>query len=69
MVLRFVLGSVYTAMAIGQLASFRHIPTIRSAYGLVSGGAATMVAVAMIAGELVCGACSWPAPGRKPWPR
>ncbi|MEW2635312.1 MauE/DoxX family redox-associated membrane protein [Streptomyces sp. NPDC048389] len=55
MVLRIVLGTVYTAMAIGQLASFPSMPAILSAYGLVTGGAATALAVALIGGELVCG--------------
>lgn len=55
MVLRIVLGALCTAMAVGQLASFRHMPAILSAYGLVTGGAATALAVALIAGELVCG--------------
>ncbi|MBT2478482.1 MauE/DoxX family redox-associated membrane protein [Streptomyces sp. ISL-94] len=55
MVLRIVLGAVYTAMAIGQLASFGHMPAILSAYGLVAGVAATALAAALIFGELVCG--------------
>lgn len=55
MVLRIVLGTVYTAMAIGQLASFAHMPGILSAYGLLTGGAATVLAVVLIAGELLCG--------------
>jgi hypothetical protein len=55
MVLRIVLGAVYTAMAVGQLASFGHMPGILAAYGLVTGAAATALAVALIAGELVCG--------------
>ncbi|MBT2510581.1 hypothetical protein J7I98_33000 [Streptomyces sp. ISL-98] len=55
MVLRIVLGAVYTAMAFGQLASFGHMPGILTAYGLVDGAAATALAVALIAGELVCG--------------
>lgn len=55
MVLRIVLGAVYTAMAIGQLASFGHMPAILSAFGLVTGSAATALAVVLIAGELVCG--------------
>ncbi|MGW3727456.1 MauE/DoxX family redox-associated membrane protein [Streptomyces sp. NPDC000851] len=55
MVLRVVLGTVYTAMAIGQLASFGRMPAIVSAYGLVAGGTATALAVPLIAGELVCG--------------
>ncbi|MEU8849699.1 MauE/DoxX family redox-associated membrane protein [Streptomyces sp. NPDC048564] len=55
MVLRIVLGTVYTAMGVAQLASFGHMPQILSAYGLVTGSAATVLAVALIAGELVCG--------------
>lgn len=55
MVLRIVLGTVYTAMAIGQLASFGHMPGILAAYGLVDGAGATALAVALIAGELVAG--------------
>ncbi|WP_274560805.1 MauE/DoxX family redox-associated membrane protein [Streptomyces spiramyceticus] len=59
MVLRIVLGAVYTAMAVGQLASFGHMPGILAEYGLLTGGAATALAVALavalIAGELVCG--------------
>ncbi|MGP3949572.1 hypothetical protein [Streptomyces sp. 7N604] len=55
MVLRIVLGAVYTAMAVGQLASFGHMPGILAGYGLVNGVAATALAVALIAGELVCG--------------
>ncbi|MCX4581535.1 MauE/DoxX family redox-associated membrane protein [Streptomyces sp. NBC_01481] len=55
MVLRIALGAVYTAMAIGQLASLGHMPAILSAYGLVTEAAATALAVALITGELVCG--------------
>ena len=55
MVLRIVLGTVYTAMAIGQLASFGHMPGILAAYGLVDGAGATALAVVLIAGELVAG--------------
>ncbi|MBT2366117.1 hypothetical protein J7E88_12560 [Streptomyces sp. ISL-10] len=55
MVLRIVLGTVYTAMALGQLASFEHMPRILAAYGLPADGAATVLAAALIAGELVCG--------------
>ncbi|MFG2972442.1 MauE/DoxX family redox-associated membrane protein [Streptomyces sp. NPDC048331] len=55
MVLRIVLGTLYTAMAIGQLASFEHMPGILAAYGLVSGSAATGLAAALIAGELTAG--------------
>ncbi|MGP3924745.1 MauE/DoxX family redox-associated membrane protein [Streptomyces sp. 8N616] len=55
MVLRIVLGAVYTAMAVGQLASFGSMPGTLAEYGLVNGVAATALAVALIAGELVCG--------------
>ncbi|MEU0722798.1 MauE/DoxX family redox-associated membrane protein [Streptomyces sp. NPDC006140] len=55
MVLRIVLGTLYTAMAIGQLASFEHMPRILSAYGLVTGPAANVLAAALIVSELVCG--------------
>lgn len=55
MVLRIVLGAVYTAMALGQLVSFGRMPGILAAYGLVAGAASTALTVALIAGELVCG--------------
>ncbi|WP_028812526.1 MauE/DoxX family redox-associated membrane protein [Streptomyces flavidovirens] len=55
MVLRIVLGAVYSAMAIAQLASLPHMSGILSAYGLVTGAAATALALALIAGELVSG--------------
>ncbi|MEV6329356.1 MauE/DoxX family redox-associated membrane protein [Streptomyces sp. NPDC051909] len=55
MVLRIVLGTVYSAMAVAQLASLPHMSGILSAYGLVTGGAATALALALIAGELVSG--------------
>ncbi|WP_367667054.1 MauE/DoxX family redox-associated membrane protein [Streptomyces sp. DG2A-72] len=55
MVLRMVLGAVYAAMAVGQLASFGHMPGILGAYGVVADVAATAPAVALIVGELVCG--------------
>lgn len=55
MVLRIVLGALYVAMAAGQLASFRHMPGILAEYGPAAGAAATALAVALIAGELVCG--------------
>lgn len=55
MVLRIVLGALFVAMAAGQLASFRRMPGILAAYGLVPGADATAPAVALIAGELVCG--------------
>lgn len=55
MVLRIVLGGLFVAMAAGQLVSFAQMPGILAAYGLVSGVGATALAVALIAGELVCG--------------
>ncbi|GAA4656952.1 hypothetical protein GCM10023347_03910 [Streptomyces chumphonensis] len=55
MVLRLVLGTVFTAMAVGQLASFGAMPEILAAYEVVEGGAATALAVTLIAGELLCG--------------
>ncbi|MGP3951405.1 MauE/DoxX family redox-associated membrane protein [Streptomyces sp. 7N604] len=55
MVLRTALGAVFTAMAVGQLASFEEMPSILAAYGLVAGGAATALAVVLIIGELICG--------------
>lgn len=54
-VLRLLLGALYTAMAIGQFASIGSMPQILSAYGLVDGAAAPVLAVGLIAGELVCG--------------
>lgn len=53
--LRIILGAVYTAMALGQLASFGRMPSILAAYGLVDGAAAIALAVVLIVGELVCG--------------
>lgn len=55
MVLRLVLGGVYTAMAVGQFASLTDMPAVLGAYGLVHGAAASVLAVLLIAGELVCG--------------
>ncbi|MFC9915010.1 MauE/DoxX family redox-associated membrane protein [Streptomyces sp. NPDC059862] len=55
MVLRSVLGALFVAMAVGQLVSFRQMPGILDAYGLVSGPGAPALAAALIAGELVCG--------------
>ncbi|PCG86991.1 hypothetical protein CIB93_05475 [Streptomyces sp. WZ.A104] len=56
MVLRLVLGTLYAAMAAGQLASFDAMPGILGAYGLVDGPAATALTVLLIAGELACAA-------------
>jgi hypothetical protein len=55
MVLRIVLGALFAAMAAGQLASFGQMPGILAGYGLVAGSGATVLAVALIVGELVCG--------------
>ncbi|WP_405577354.1 MauE/DoxX family redox-associated membrane protein [Streptomyces sp. NBC_01092] len=55
MVLRLVLGAIYTAMGIGQLASLGEMPAILGAYGVVQGAAATVLAVLLIVSELVCG--------------
>jgi hypothetical protein len=42
-------------MAVGQLASFPRMPGILSAYGLVDGATAAVLAAGLIVGELVCG--------------
>jgi hypothetical protein len=55
MALRLVLGAIYTAMAVGQLASFQRLPDILAAYGLAHGPAAATLATVLIVGELVCG--------------
>ncbi|MEU9246983.1 MauE/DoxX family redox-associated membrane protein [Streptomyces sp. NPDC048385] len=55
MALRLVLGAIYTAMAVGQTAAFQRMPDILSAYGLVHGPAAAMLATVLIVGELVYG--------------
>lgn len=55
MVLRLVLGAIYTAMAAGQLASLGEMPAVLGAYGLVHGVAAAVLAVLLVAGELACG--------------
>ncbi|MGQ4368936.1 MauE/DoxX family redox-associated membrane protein [Streptomyces violaceoruber] len=56
MLLRLVLGGVYTAMATGQLASLTDMPASLGAYGLVHGAGAAALAFVLIAGELTCGA-------------
>ncbi|MBW1603486.1 hypothetical protein JJV70_15510 [Streptomyces sp. JJ66] len=53
--MRLVLGAVFTAMAVGQLASWDQMPEIVAGYQVVSGAGATALAVALVAGELVCG--------------
>ncbi|MGP3974814.1 MauE/DoxX family redox-associated membrane protein [Streptomyces sp. 8N114] len=54
MVLRLVVGTVYTAMAAGQLASIDRMPQILSAYG-PDRKLAAVLAGGLIVGELVCG--------------
>ncbi|MFI8849968.1 MauE/DoxX family redox-associated membrane protein [Streptomyces sp. NPDC053499] len=55
MVLRLAAGAVYTAMAVGRLASLTDMPAILGAYGLVHGAAAAVLIALLIAGESVCG--------------
>ena len=54
-VLRVVLGVVFTAMAAGQLASWSAMPSILDAYRLLPNAALPVLAAGLIAGELVCG--------------
>ncbi|MGQ0575622.1 MAG: MauE/DoxX family redox-associated membrane protein [Pseudonocardia sp.] len=54
MLLRLALGVLMLGQAIGQLVSWDAMPGILAAYGLPL-GAATALAVALVAGELVCG--------------
>ncbi|WP_328346030.1 hypothetical protein OG873_05310 [Streptomyces violaceus] len=51
MILRFGLGVVLAAMALGQLASFDAMPGILSAYGVTPGAVSTALAVALIGAE------------------
>ncbi|WP_405929755.1 hypothetical protein OG554_35205 [Streptomyces griseus] len=53
MILRPVLGLLLAAMALGQAASFDAMPAILTAYGLTSGAASTVLAVALISIEAV----------------
>ncbi|UQA91960.1 MauE/DoxX family redox-associated membrane protein [Streptomyces halobius] len=55
MILRLVLGAVFAAMALGQLASFDAMGDILGAYGVTGGAASTVLAVVLIAGEAVAG--------------
>lgn len=55
MVLRIVLGVVYVAMAVGQLASWPAMPEILSAYRVVDGSVLWLLAAGLVAGELVAG--------------
>lgn len=63
--LRVVLGALYTAMAVGQLASIGHMPAILGAYGLVHAEAAAVLAWLLIVGEAVCGLWFLTRPGSK----
>jgi hypothetical protein len=55
MVLRIILGAVYTAMAVGQVASWRRMPQILVAYQVLPAPALPWLAGALVVGELVCG--------------
>lgn len=55
MVLRFILGAVFTAMAFGQLVSWSAMPAILSAYRLGPEAGLPVLAAGLIAGELVAG--------------
>ncbi|MDN5860224.1 MAG: hypothetical protein L0H84_16560 [Pseudonocardia sp.] len=55
MLLRVVLGVVYLAMAVGQLASWSSMPAILDAYRLLPPAALPVLAAGLIAAELVCG--------------
>ncbi|KUL35482.1 MauE/DoxX family redox-associated membrane protein [Streptomyces regalis] len=55
MILRLVLGALFTAMAAGQLVSFDAMPGILDAYHLTSGAGSTALAVLLIAGEAIAG--------------
>jgi hypothetical protein len=54
-VLRLILGAVYTAMALGQLVSWPAMPGILAAYQVIPEPGLPWLAAGLIAGELVCG--------------
>jgi hypothetical protein len=54
-VLRLVLGVVFTGMAAGQLASWSAMPSILDAYRLLPAPALPVLAAGLVAAELVCG--------------
>ena len=54
-VLRVVLGVVFTGMAGGQLASWAEMPSILDAYRLLPAPALPVLAAGLIGAELVCG--------------
>jgi hypothetical protein len=53
--LRAILGAVYTAMAVGQMASWSAMPEILAAYDVAPAGALPWLAGALIVAELVAG--------------
>jgi len=55
MVLRIILGAVYTAMAVGQLVSWRRMPQILGTYDVLPAAVLPWLAGGLVAGELVCG--------------
>jgi hypothetical protein len=55
MVLRTILGVVYMAMAVGQLASWWRMPQILDAYDALPAAALPWLAGLLVVGELVCG--------------
>lgn len=64
-VLRVVLGVVFTAMAAGQLASWSAMPSILDAYRLLPASALPVLAAGLIAAELVCGVWFLARPGSR----
>lgn len=53
--LRLILGVVYVAMAVGQLASWASMPGILGAYDAVPAPALPVLAGGLVVAELVCG--------------
>jgi hypothetical protein len=53
--LRIILGALYTAMGLGQLASWSQMPGILGAYRALPAGALPLLAAGLIAAELVGG--------------
>src|SRR5918993_2385441 len=64
-VLRVVLGVVFTGMATGQLASWSAMPSILDAYRLLPTPALPVLAAGLIAAELVCGVWFLTRPGSR----
>jgi hypothetical protein len=63
MVLRLILGGLYTAMALGQLLSWSAMPGILGAYQIVPEPGLPVLAAGLIAGELTCGLWFLARPG------